>query len=286
MDTVRLTLTAAVALPLLALAAIGLSRVACLGVARALLTATLRATLQLALVGLIITAALASGPGSAVFLLIMLAVATGTTARRLHVLPGVLPVAAVAIALPVAVVLAVLFASRALPLEPLAVLPLGGITIGGAMTAATLTGRRLLDELRDRFGEVEAGLALGLLPEQAIREVVGRKAAAEALVPGLDQTRTVGLVTLPGTFVGMLLGGASAPEAAGVQLVVLIALLAVQTGSVLLASELLARLTCRDGSVVRPAALDLSRQKPRAPWRSGLRTGREARRRPRRAPSG
>lgn len=273
MDTVRLTAAAAVALPLLTLGALGLSRLTGLAVERALVTAALRATLQLAVVGLVITAALASGPGSGAFLLLMLAVAAGTTARRLHVLPRVLPVAAVAIALPVLLALVVLFASGALPLEPIAVLPLGGITIGGAMTAATLTGRRLLDELRDRFGEVEAGLALGLLPEQAIREVVGRRAAAEALVPGLDQTRTVGLVTLPGAFVGMLLGGASATQAAGVQLVVLVSLLAVQTGAVLLAAELLARRTCRDGLVVRPEALSSpQRLKPRAQLRSGLQT--------------
>jgi len=37
----------------------------------------------------------------------------------------------------------------------------------------------------------------------------GAGAAALALVPGLDQTRTVGLVTLPGAFVGVLLAGAS-----------------------------------------------------------------------------
>jgi putative ABC transport system permease protein len=255
MDTVRLTVAAAFALPLLAVGAVALSYVGGLGQSRSLLTAALRASVQLAAVGLVITAALSSVPGSAAFLLLMLVVAAGTSARRLHVLPRVLPVAAAAIGLPVSVVLGVLFASGALPAEPLAVLPLGGITIGGAMTATTLTGRRLVSDLRDRFGEVEAGLAVGLLPDQAVREVVGRRAAAEALVPGLDQTRTVGLVTLPGAFVGMLLGGATAAQAAAVQLVVLVALLAVQTGAVLLAAELLARRTCRNGSVVRPEAL-------------------------------
>lgn len=38
--------------------------------------------------------------------------------------------------------------------------------------------------------------------------MIVRPAASDALLPGLDQTRTVGLVTLPGAFVGMLLGGA------------------------------------------------------------------------------
>jgi hypothetical protein len=57
-----------------------------------------------------------------------------------------------------------------------------------------------------------------------------------------------------------------------VQLVVLVALLAAQTGAAVLTAELLARRTCRDGSVVRPDALD-----------NAERVG--TRRRPRRAPS-
>jgi putative ABC transport system permease protein len=44
---------------------------------------------------------------------------------------------------------------------------------------------------------------------------VARHAAGEALVPAIDQTRTTGLVSLPGAFVGALLGGASRIQAAG-----------------------------------------------------------------------
>ena len=70
---------------------------------------------------------------------------------------------------------------------------------------------------------------------------MARDDAALALVPGLDQTRTVGLVTLPGAFVGMLLGGASPIDAAAVQLVVLVELLMVQSVAVLVVVELIAR---------------------------------------------
>jgi putative ABC transport system permease protein len=71
--------------------------------------------------------------------------------------------------------------------------------------------------------------------------LIARDDASLALVPGLDQTRTVGLVTLPGAFVGMLLGGASPLQAAAVQLVVLVALLLVQAIAVLVTVELVAR---------------------------------------------
>jgi UDP-glucose/iron transport system permease protein len=68
------------------------------------------------------------------------------------------------------------------------------------------------------------------------------------MIPIIDQTRTVGLVTLPGAFVGMLLGGASPVEAGAVQLFVLVALLAVEAIAVVLVTEAVARgLVSRDG---------------------------------------
>ena len=108
------------------------------------------------------------------------------------------------------------------------------------MTATTLAGRRVQDALRSRRGEVEAALSLGLLDRDA-RLLVSRADAGLALVPGLDQTRTVGLVTLPGAFVGMLLGGATPIQAAAVQLVVLVALLLVAAVATVLTLELSAR---------------------------------------------
>jgi putative ABC transport system permease protein len=64
--------------------------------------------------------------------------------------------------------------------------------------------------------------------------------AATALVPALDQTRTVGLVTLPGAFVGVLLGGGSAVQAGAAQLLVLVGLLAAEALAVWVTVELVA----------------------------------------------
>lgn len=125
------------------------------------------------------------------------------------------------------------------PLRGVALIPSAGILIGGALTATTLSGRRALEELATRHGEFEAGLELGLLSRDARLEVA--RPAAAALVPGLDQTRTVGLVTLPGAFVGMLLGGASPLLAGAVQLFVLVALMLVQSVAVSVTLELIAR---------------------------------------------
>jgi UDP-glucose/iron transport system permease protein len=79
---------------------------------------------------------------------------------------------------------------------------------------------------------------------------IGRAAAGEALRPVLDQTRTTGLVTLPGAFVGALMGGASPLEAGRFQLVVLVCLITAQT----IAATLLVRILGR--SPVLPTTVD------------------------------
>jgi putative ABC transport system permease protein len=135
---------------------------------------------------------------------------------------------------------ALVLASGTVPLRGAAVVPVAGILVGGAMTATSLAGRRLREELVTRRGEVEAALALGLLPREAVLEIA-RPSAGTALVPPLDQTRTVGLVTLPGAYVGVLLGGGSPAAAGAAQLLVLIGLLTVEVGAVWIVTELVAR---------------------------------------------
>lgn len=201
--------------------------------------AALRACLQLGVVGLLITAVLDSWWWTLGFITLMLSVATLTAGRRLSAEGGWWWAAApvVAGAVPVS---GGLMLSGLIPLRPIAVVPIVGILIGGAMTATTLAGKRALDALRTHHGEYEAALSIGLRPRDSAL-LIARDDAALALVPGLDQTRTVGLVTLPGAFVGMLLGGASPLQAAAVQLVVLMALLLVQAIAVLVTVELVAR---------------------------------------------
>jgi UDP-glucose/iron transport system permease protein len=210
-----------------------------LDVSRPVVTAAVRAVLQLGAVSLVIVAVLRSWWSTAGFILLMLLVATATSARRIVGLHRTwwvfLPICAGAV--PVG---AVILVAGTVPLTKVAVLPIAGILIGGAMTATSLAGRRARDELMSRHGEYEAALALGFLDRDAALEVI-RPSAGQALVPALDQTRTVGLVTLPGAFVGVLLGGGSPVQAGATQLLVLIALLAVEAIAAVVTIELIAR---------------------------------------------
>ena len=229
--------------------AAGINRGGRLGHGRDDLLAALRACLQLGVVGLLIAAVLGSWWLTLGFITLMLSVASVTAGRRLAP-RGAWWLAAAPVVVAAVPVAGALMLSGLIPHKPIAVVPVVGILIGGAMTATTLAGRRSLDALHTRHGEYEAALSIGLLPRDSAL-LIARDDAALALVPGLDQTRTVGLVTLPGAFVGMLLGGASPLQAAAVQLVVLVALLLVQAIAVLVTVELVARGLFEAGRGVR-----------------------------------
>jgi putative ABC transport system permease protein len=228
------------------LAAAG-GRLSGLGQERPVVVAALRATAQLAAVSAVLLAVVGSLWLSAAFVLLMVTVAAVTAAGRVSGLPLRAPgaprrvaAAGLAVAGGAAPVVALVLASGTVPLRGEAVVPVAGILVGGAMTATSLAGRRLREELTTRRGEVEAALALGLLPRDAVLEIA-RPSAATALVPPLDQTRTVGLVTLPGAYVGVLLGGGSPAAAGAAQLLVLIGLLTAEVAAVWIVTELVSR---------------------------------------------
>ena len=236
---------AVVLVALTALAAVA-GRLSGLALDRPVVVAAVRATVQLAAVSAVLLAVVRSLWLSAAFVLLMLTVATVTSAGRItgtgvrdgrasRLLPVALPILGGTVP-----VVTLVLASGAVPLRGIAVIPIAGILIGGAMTATSLAGRRLRDELTARRGEVEAALALGFLRRDAVL-LIARPAAATALVPPLDQTRTVGLVTLPGAFVGVLLGGGSPLGAGAAQLLVLVGLLAAQVLAAWAVIELVAR---------------------------------------------
>ena len=209
-----------------------------LGPGRAVLIAAVRAVAQLAVVSLVITAVLRSAPLTGLFVLLMFGIAAVTSARRAGAWANV-GWTALAIAAGVVPVLALVLGAGVVPPKPIAVVPIAGIVIGNAMTATAQAARRALDELKSRHGEYEAALALGFLPRPAALEIC-RPSAGHALIPALDQTRTVGLVTLPGAYVGVLLGGAGPIQAGMTQVLVLIGLLAAEAVSILVAVQFVA----------------------------------------------
>ncbi|MGW1681854.1 ABC transporter permease [Saccharopolyspora sp. NPDC002376] len=185
-----------VAIALLLIAAAAVSGLGRLARFHHVLFAGVRGAVQLAVVSLLIAYLVESTALAALFIVLMFVVAAYTAGRRItddrSWLWAGLPIAA-----GVAPAVGLLVVTGAVPLTGLVLIPLVGQLIGGAMVATALAGKRLLDELQQRRGEVEAALSLGMTDRLARLEIA-RPSAGSALVPALDQTRTVGTVTLPG----------------------------------------------------------------------------------------
>jgi len=208
---------------LLVALAVALSAWAGLGLQRSLVGAALRALVQLALLGLVLTAILAPGRPMALSWLwvgVMIGFAGWTVHRRVPSVPRLGWLSAAAFTAAAAVTLGVLFGARVFPVDATTIVPLAGLMIGNTMTATVLLSRRVLAEFTDKRLEIEARLALAQPSTQAASPYL-REALRTALIPQIETTKAVGIIFLPGAMVGLLLAGTSPIQAVQVQLVVM-----------------------------------------------------------------
>lgn len=202
--------------------------------------AVARAVGQLALISLALRGVLTHPALVAMALTVMISVAAWTAVHRLRDLPGGSLAVVTSIVTSSAFTLGLAFGLRMLAFESRFVIALGGIVIGSTMTATTLAGRGFQRLSVKSRAEIEGWLAIGATPSQSVMDI-GRTAVADAIRPVLDQTRTTGLVTLPGAFVGALMAGAPPLEAGRFQLVVLVCLIAAQTVATTMLVRILGR---------------------------------------------
>jgi putative ABC transport system permease protein len=187
--------------------------------------AILRGAAQLALISLVLGGIITDPLWVALALVVMFTVAAATATRRLTWSWRRFAVVAGTMAAGTTVTLAVVFATGAIEFTPRYVLAVGGIVIGNCMAIAVLAGRRFFEAVREQWDQVEGWLALGATARKATL-TQARFSVHAALIPSTDQTKTTGLVTLPGAFVGAIFGGASPLEAGRFQVVVLASIMA------------------------------------------------------------
>jgi putative ABC transport system permease protein len=224
-----------------------------LGLERSILWATVRALAQLLAVGAVLGFILDPEQPVTLALLwvgLMVAVAAVTVGRRAPEVPGLLGLAALAVGASAAVSLGVIFGLGVFPLEGRAVVPLAGMVIGNSLSATVVASRRIVGELSDKRGEVEARLALGLPWQDAARPHV-RSALTTALLPQIESTKAVGLVALPGAMTGLILAGVEPVDAVKVQAAVMFLILgSVSTTVTVIAFGLTRRLFTTDHRLV------------------------------------
>jgi len=232
----------AISLVLVAVA-IALSLWRRLDLERSIAWASARALVQLLAVGVALDLVLDPGRTLAwswLWVLAMVVIAAIVVRTRAREVPQVFPLALAAFA-----------AAAVIELDGRTLIPLAGLMIGNSMAATVLVARRVYEELRDKRGEVEARLALGLSSLEASRPHI-RNALRTALIPQIETTKAVGLVVLPGAMTGLILAGAEPFDAVRVQAAVMFLVLgSVATTTVVVALGVRRRLFTPDHRLVR-----------------------------------
>jgi putative ABC transport system permease protein len=174
-----------------------------------------------------------------VFALIAVMVVFGAwTARgRARSVPGSFMPLLIALSIAAVTTLVLVVALGVFEPTPRYLVPVGGMVVGNAMTAAAVSLNRLGDEVRNQAGRIEATLALGATVRQAMLPTMQRSLRS-GMIPLIDSTKTTGVIFFPGTMVGMLLAGADPVDAVRLQLILLWMLLGSVSLSALTATGL------------------------------------------------
>jgi putative ABC transport system permease protein len=239
----------------LVLAAGGVSALFQLGLLKSLIWGTVRCVVQLSLVGYALGWIFAIDRPDLVALIVavMAWIAASTATRRT---PNVsdFPAAIAFVSLVAATYLVTAIVCgliiRAEPWHTARVaIPIAGMILGNAVTGTALSLDRLYSEVRSRKDEVEALLALGATPWEAVKDCV-REAIRAGMTPTINSLMVVGLVSLPGMMTGQILGGVSPAEAVRYQIVVMLMITAAAAiGSMLLVGLSLRRLFTDDDAL-------------------------------------
>lgn len=210
------------------------------GLAKPILIAGVRAVIQLTLVALIIAQAVQNLWLSVLVVFVMFVMAVVTSCKRIGLPPRQAPIAAISMFAGLAPVLVLTMATGAIPAKGIAIIPIAGVVMNNIMSVHTLNGRGSIRALQEQKELMEGYLALGIEPYRAAQQILHPR-IKESLVPGIDSVKTSGIVTLPGAFLGVMLGGGSPLQAAMAQVVVLLGVLCAQTCTVLAQYHLISR---------------------------------------------
>nr|AGL45584.1 sensitive to aluminum rhizotoxicity 2 protein [Medicago sativa] len=219
--------------------ALGLSFSQKLGLEVEMIIAVLRAFVQLSIIGFVLQFIFNQDNSGWILLayLFMVSIAGYTAGQRAKQVPRGKLVAGASILTGTAITMFVLVALSVFPFTPRYIIPIAGMMVGNSMTVTGVTMKRLRDDIKAQMNLVETALALGATPRQATHQQV-KRALIIALSPVVDNTKTVGLISLPGAMTGLIMGGASPLEAIQLQIVVMNMMIGAATISSIMATYL------------------------------------------------
>jgi putative ABC transport system permease protein len=237
--SIDVTLTEVAASLVLVAIAVAVSRWRRADLEQDLAVAVLRSFVQLTAGGYVIQAIFDSDSLLLVVALLVGMVAFGTfTARaRAKGVPNAFGPIALALTVAAVTTLGLVVALGVFEAKPRFLVPVGGMVIGNAMTAAAVALNRLADEVGGARAAIEATLSLGATSRQAASAAVTRSLRS-GMITLIDSTKTTGIVFFPGAMTGMLVAGADPLDAVRLQLILLWSLLGSVSLSALIATGL------------------------------------------------
>ncbi|SUY47777.1 TIGR00245 family protein [Clostridium putrefaciens] len=196
----------------------------------------IRAVIQLTLVGYVLNYVfgLKSYAFTTLLMLFMIFNASMNARKRGSNIHNVLLISLVSIGAGTIITLGVLVLSKSIKYEPYSVIPVSGMVIGNAMVAIGLCYKQLNINFKNYRDEIETKLSLGAEILPSSMNII-RDAMKTGMIPTIDSTKTLGIVSLPGMMTGLILAGTPPIEAIKFQIMVTFMLLATTSISAFLA---------------------------------------------------
>ena len=223
------------------------------GLTRELIVAAVRAGIQLIAVGAVLGVIFAHGglAGGLGWVVVMIVIAGQVAGRRGRGLRRARWSATAGVGAGTVITLGGLLLLGVIAVQPRVVVPLGGMIVSGAMLASGLSLRRLREHAEQARPAIEARLCLGLSAREAFLPHQ-RSALRTALLPAIDSTKVVGLISLPGAMTGLILAGVDPLTAIRYQIVVMYMLLAATALAALATARLAERALFDDAHRLAP----------------------------------
>ncbi|TFB23806.1 iron export ABC transporter permease subunit FetB [Filobacillus milosensis] len=213
-----------------------------LGLKKDILWSSVRGAVQLFLIGLILTYLFDLPPliGIPIMLSVMITIATFHARKKGKELPNAFLTILLGLVTIEIFVLGLWLGFDMVSFTPEEIIPMSGMVIGNSMVAMGLSLERMKAEFNTNEGKILAALSLGATPKQASHITVRRTLNA-ALIPNIDQLKTIGLVQLPGMMTGLILGGVPPIVAIKYQLVISISIFSTVSISAIIVSLVMYR---------------------------------------------
>lgn len=210
-----------------------------LGLGKDIFIAGIRAVIQLTIIGYILRFVLQVDNN--ILTLAMVAFMIFNASFNAHQtsqgIPNSFRTSLISISTGTAIALFILIISGALDWTPSQVVPITGMIASNAMTTIGVVYRTLTTQFKDKRQETLEKLSLGANEKQASQTIV-RESIQTGMTPSIQNTKTVGLVSLPGMMSGLIFAGVDPLEAIRYQVVVMFMIISVAAISSFIASYL------------------------------------------------